>query len=79
MICVSIGNKYGYFLDSKIFNEIISYKKIDELLNKKDEAEMTSLEKFVKEVYEKSKLQKAVEPMSENIVYTDESVDIDKL
>lgn len=79
MICVSIGNKYGYFLDSKTFNEIISYKKIDELLNKKDEAEMTSLEKFVKEVYEKSKLQKAVEPMSENIVYTDEYVDIDKL
>ena len=79
MICVSIGNKYGYFLDSKTFNEIISYGKIDELLNKKDEAEMTSLEKFVKEVYEKSKLQKAVEPMSENTMYTDECVDIDKL
>ena len=80
MISNSVGTGgYGYSINFEIFNKLTTYDNIDFILSKTDEKSLNDIEKFIKNVYEKSKEKESKSNLDEKAIYVDIFVDLRKI
>ena len=65
---------YGYRIDKNNLNKFTTYEKIDEIVNSIDLDNISSVERFILEVYNKSKENE--EGIHENTIYKDKYIEI---
>ena len=75
MVSISCGtNGYGYSINKETLDKFMTYEKIDEYIKKTDLDNITEIEKFILEVYNKSKQKE--EGVHENTLYRDKYIEI---
>lgn len=75
MISISCGTGgYGYRIEKDTFNKFTTYEKIDEIINTIDVNNITNVEKFILQVYNKSKEKE--EGIHENTIYKEQYIEI---
>lgn len=80
LISNSVGtNGYGYSINVETFNKLSSYDEIDAILDKIDENNLNDTERFIKNVYDKSKKKESDFGLHEKEVYVDKYIDLRNL
>lgn len=65
---------YGYRIEKDTFNKFTTYEKIDEIINTIDVNNITNVEEFILQVYNKSKEKE--EGIDENTIYKEQYIEI---
>lgn len=80
MISNSVGTGgYGYSINYETFNKLTTYDNIDSILFNIDENGLNDVEKFIKNVYEKSKEKEEENQLGEKAVYVNNFIDLRKI
>ena len=80
MISNSVGTGgYGYSINYETFNKLTTYDNIDSILFNIDENGLNDVEKFIKNVYEKSKEKEEENQLGEKALYVNNFIDLRKI
>lgn len=77
MISGSVGTGgYGYSINLDTFNKLSSFEIVDSILSNIEDENLDEIEKFIKEVYNKSKDIKQEGSLHENAIYSNKFIDL---
>ena len=77
MISGSVGTGgYGYSINLDTFNKLSSFEIVDSILSNIEDNNLNAIEKFIKEVYNKSKDMKEDGSLHEKAIYSNEFIDL---
>lgn len=77
MISGSVGTGgYGYSINLDTFNKLSSFEKVDSILSNIEDKNLDEIEKFIKEVYNKSKDIKQEGLLHEKAIYSNKFIDL---